>query len=91
MISEFTETMNEFIDYFCDKQQICFEGWVGDNPGGVAMFTNGMNLYFHDIVLDVMSDASPGEITAWYRQAEAGAIAGKAIINYNSYIKGFRQ
>lgn len=90
VIGELTESMHEFIDYFCDKQKLCFEGWVGDNPGGVAIFGNGMNLYFHDIVLDVMADIEPGEITAWYSSSEANALAGNIFITYNAYIKGFR-
>lgn len=29
---------NEFVQKFCDKQEIDFDGWVGNEIGGIALF-----------------------------------------------------
>ena len=90
-IAQLKLTLDDFIDYFCLKQGLIFENWVGDSLGGIASFTNDMNFIFSDIVIDVMYDIPAGTITEWYSSAESDALKGKPFINYNSYIKGFRQ
>jgi len=77
---------NEYVTKFCNKQELIFEGWVGDTIGGVAC-CNDFYFNFHDIVWDVNSNQPKASIIDWYysnlKEAEKS-------INYYSYTKGLR-
>jgi hypothetical protein len=77
---------NEYVTKFCNKQELIFEGWVGDTIGGVAC-CNDFYFNFQDIVWDVNSNQPKGSIIDWYysnlKEAEKS-------INYYSYTKGLR-
>ena len=77
---------NEYVTKFCNKQQMDFEGWVGDTVGGIAC-CNDFFFNFQDIVWDVNSKQPKGAIVDWYY--ENLEIPEKSI-NYFSYTKGLR-
>ena len=77
---------NAYVTKFCDKQEIEFEGWVADIPGGCAC-CNGFFFNFQDIVWDINSRQPKGAIVSWYY--ENLEIPEKSI-NYYSYTKGLR-
>ena len=77
---------NEYVTKFCNKQEMDFEGWVGDTIGGIA-YCNDFYFNFQDIVWDVNSKQPKGAIVDWYY--ENLEIPEKSI-NYFSYTKGLR-
>jgi hypothetical protein len=56
---------NEWVQKFCNKQQIDFGGWVGDEIGGIASFDNQYFFNLSDIVLDLKTKQPNGQILAW--------------------------
>ena len=77
---------NGYVKKFCEKQDMEFEGWVGDITGGVAC-CNDFYFKFQDIVWDINSKQPKGAIVNWYY--ENLEIPEKSI-NYYSYTKGLR-
>ncbi len=77
---------NEYVTKFCNKQEMDFEGWVGDTIGGIA-YCNDFYFNFQDIVWDINSKQPKGVIIDWYY--ENLEIPEKSI-NYFSYTKGLR-
>lgn len=87
----FDKACNDYIEYFCKKQEIYFEFWVADEVGGVACFGD----YFFsmtDIIMDIESEQPIGLILDWQNEiADQDPADSKSIyINYRSYIKGLR-
>ena len=41
---------SEYLEKFCEKQGIDFDGWAGDNIGGIAFFNSYYCFSFEDIV-----------------------------------------
>lgn len=89
-ISEIKERLDNCIDLytdlFCQKQEVCADGWIGEIKGGINCFADAF-LSFEDIRTDLELDAPKGLIFAWYwdnveNQSNA--------INYYSYVKGLR-
>ncbi len=72
-----------YIEKFCDKQGMVFNGWIGDQVGGVA-YCNDFFFNFLDIVWDINSGQKKGLIVDWYYN---GMTEG---INYFNYTKGLR-
>jgi len=77
---------NKYITIFCEKQEMDFNGWIGDIIGGIAI-CNDFYFNFDDIVLDINFDQPKGDIIDWY--FDNLEIQDK-YINYYSYIKGLR-
>lgn len=77
---------NEYVTKFCNKQELIFEGWVGDTIGGIAC-CNDFYFNFEDIVLDINSKQPKGAIIDWYYSNLEEA---EKSINYYSYTKGLR-
>lgn len=77
---------NEYVQKFCNKQEMGFEGWVGNDIGGIAT-CNDYYLNFNDIVWDVNSKQPKGLILTWYNDMVENA---SFAINYYSYTKGLR-
>jgi hypothetical protein len=82
----YEKVCNDYVQIFCDKQKIDFEGWVCDNAGGTAC-CGDFFFYFPDIVWDVNSKQPEGTIVDWYH--ENMELPEKSI-NYYSYTKGLR-
>lgn len=77
---------NEYVAKFCSKQEMNFEGWVGDTIGGIAC-CNDFYFNFQDIVWDINSEQPKGIIVDWYYE---NLEIPKKSINYFSYTKGLR-
>jgi hypothetical protein len=83
---DYESIANAYLAEFCKKQELEFDGWVGDIVGGVAMFGDFF-FSFPDIVWDINSNQPPHLIIAWYD--DNLRIIEKSI-NYFSYTKGLR-
>jgi hypothetical protein len=77
---------NEYVGRFCNKQEMEFEGWVGNTIGEIA-YCNDFYFSFQDIVLDMNSKQPKGAIIDWYYE---NLDIPEKHINYLSYIKGLR-
>lgn len=77
---------SEYIQEFCKKQEMDFEGWVGNTIGGIAV-CNDFFFSYQDIVLDINSNQPKGLIVDWYYQ---NLETPEKSINYYSYTKGLR-
>lgn len=77
---------NAYATIFCNKQDMNFEGWVGNTVGGIA-YCNDFYFDFQDIVLDINFNQPKGLIVDWYYENLENP--GKSI-NYYSYTKGLR-
>lgn len=72
---------NEYVQKFCNKQELTNEGWVGNHVGEKAMCSD---FYFNltDIVFDIDSNQPKGKIIDWYGKCLTGKL-----ISYQNYIK----
>jgi hypothetical protein len=82
----YEDSCNAYIQEFCDKQEMDFNGWIADVVGGVAE-CNNFTFNFHDIVWDVNGNAPIGLIVDWYYESVANYPKS---INYFAYTKGLR-
>jgi len=89
----------EYIKLFCEKQELDFDGWVGDEIGGVSSFVSGVasfigEYYFHlsDIILDIHTNQPKGLILSWQNDDVDFNSSTKDTkhINYKSYTTGLR-
>jgi hypothetical protein len=80
------KTVMAYIDAFCEKQDLHFDSWVGNDIGGLADF-NDLCFNFQDIVWDINSSQKKGLIIEWI--SESIDNPGKSI-NYYSYTLGLR-
>jgi hypothetical protein len=83
---EYELICKKYIDIFCKKQDLDFNGWVADNIGGIAI-CGDFYFNFQDIVLDINSKQPKGLIIEWHYDKIDNE--GRKI-NYFSYTKGVR-
>ena len=83
---DYDSVCNKYISKFCKKQELEFEGWVGDLVGQIA-YCGDFYYNFHDIVLDVNSEQPKGVIIDWYYDTLNNP---KKAMSYYSYTKGLR-
>lgn len=83
---------NEYIKMFCTKQDIEFDGWIGDEVGGIASFISQYFFNLSDIVLDLNTKQRKGLILRWQDDGVDFNIGRKKpqYINYKSYTMGLR-
>jgi hypothetical protein len=81
---------NEYVQKFCNKQGIEFDGWVGNEIGGIASFISQYFFNFSDIVWDVNSKQPKGLILKWQDDCVNHVENLGKSINYFSYSKGIR-
>lgn len=83
---------NEWIRKFCNKQDIEFDGWAGDEINGIASFACQYFFTLNDIVLDLNSKQPKGFILEWQSDDVDFNMFNKVPhhINYKSYIMGVR-
>ena len=86
---ELNSCILSYINEFCKKHVIDFEGWVADS-GEIACFSDGSFLSFTDIRYDLETDQTPGFIFQWYWESVENAYKKKAYVNFISYSKGIR-
>jgi hypothetical protein len=82
----YEKSCNNYVDIFCKKQDMNFEGWIGSTVGGIAV-CNDFYFNFEDIVYDVNNHVDIGNIIEWYYDNLQSH--GK-FINYYSYNMGLR-
>lgn len=83
---------NEFVQKFCDKQEIDFDGWVGNEIGGIALFACQYSFNLSDIILDLTTKQPKGLILEW-QNADVDFNMfneNQQFINYKSYTMGLR-
>ena len=74
---------NEYMNKFCNKQEMDFNGWLADIVGGIAC-CNEFLFNFQDIVWDINSKQPKGMIVNWcYENLDNP----EKSINYFSYTK----
>jgi hypothetical protein len=83
---KYEKICHQYIEKFCEKNELDFEGWVGDIVGSIA-YCSDMFLNFQDIVWDINSDQPKRLIVEWYYNSVDNPLKS---INYYSYTKGFR-
>jgi len=89
---KYESSCNEYVRRFCKKQVMNFEGWVGDDIGGIAC-CNDFFFNLNDIILDINTKQAKGSIIDWYYEnlehVHKDSFTYTAI-NYYSYTKGLR-
>jgi len=78
----------DYIDVFCEKQGLEFDGWIADEIGGMASFVSDYFFTISDIVFDINNDIPVGVILNW--QDDSVSIDSEFQINFRSYSKGLR-
>lgn len=72
---------NEYVQKFCDKQDLTNEGWLKDDVGDTAM-CSGIIFNLRDIVFDMNSNQPKGKIMDWF-----GNCLTHKSISYQNYTK----
>lgn len=83
---EYKRVCEKYIDIFCKKQDVEFDGWVANVVGETANFGD-YTINFTDVKLDVNNEIEQGLIFSWYNEV---AEHPKRYINYYSYTRGLR-
>jgi len=78
-----------YIELFEKKHDVVFEGWIGNQWGGVLEM-NDYILNFLDIVLDIDEGLPERLIFEWYDYVVEQGLADKPLVNLWSYWKGAR-
>ena len=90
---EYNAVVNKYLLLFKRKQEIDFEGWVGDFVGEIATFGD-MFFNFDDIRLDIDTDQPKDQIIDWYWETIENnpdyPESKEKLINYKSWCKGLR-
>lgn len=83
---------NEYVKKFCNKQGIEFDGWIGDEVGGIASFAYQYFFNLSDIILDLNTKQPKGNILDWQSEGVDFNMFNEKQqhINYKSYTIGVR-
>lgn len=83
---------NEWVNKFCKKQDIEFDGWVGDEIGGIASFVCQYFFNLSDLILDLNTKQPKGLILEWQSEGVDFNMGKEQpqYINYKSYTMGLR-
>lgn len=93
IIANYQLICNSIVDEFSQKHDLEFDGWVGDEVGGVASFISQYFFKLSDMVLDLKTNQEKWFIMQWQDDTIAwrnDIFANGDYINYNSYIMGLR-
>jgi len=83
----FEAVANEYLLKFIKKQDLDFDGWIGDDVGGIASFICQYFFNFDDIRYDIDNKCKKGLILHW----QDDCLENKPnYINYYSYHKGLK-
>ena len=83
----YEKACNDYIAEFTKKQEIEFDGWVGDEVGGIASFIDQYFFNISDIVWDINSNQPEGLILQWQDDCLE---SNPKFISYFSYSRGLR-
>jgi hypothetical protein len=84
---QYEDVVAKYILFFCEKQDLEFEFWVGNKIGETASFGDVFYINFNDIILDINTNQKKGLIIKWLYENIDNI---DKPINYNSYIMGLR-
>ena len=92
LILDYEAICEKIVAKFAKKQDLDFDGWIGDDIGGIASFSCEFTFSIDDVVLDLKTKQRKGFIIKWLREGvdfyfETGR---DSHINYKSYINGLR-
>jgi hypothetical protein len=89
---QYEKVCNEIVKMFCEKQDVDFDFWIGDQVGECASFINEYSFTMAEIILDLESKQPIGFIFEWQRADIDFNMFRKEPfhVNYASYIKGLR-
>ena len=92
LIRQYEFVCNEWIQKFSNKQDIDFDGWVGNEVGGIASFACQYFFNLSDIILDLKTKQPKGNILNWQNEDVDFNMFNEnpAHINYKSYTMGLR-
>lgn len=90
--SQYAFACTQYVEYFCKKQEIDFDGWIADEIGGIASFSEQYFFNISDIVLDIDTEQPVGLILDWQSDGvdEHFNNENSQLINYKSYTMGLR-
>ena len=83
----YENAVNTIIVLFIKKQNLEFDGWVGDKVGEVASFISQYFFNLSDILLDLKKECKKGFILEWHDETIENE---PTYINYSSYQMGLR-
>lgn len=91
LAERYNEIIWKYIDLFSKKQELDFDGWVGDTTGGIAMFAD-YYFDFEEIRYDIDTNQEAGLIIRYHEESVEFAIENdiSTEINYKSYAAGLR-
>ncbi len=83
---------NEYVQKFCNKQEMESDGWVGNDVGGIMSFACQYFFSISDIVFDINYKQPKGLILQWQNDGVEHNIFNdkNENINYKSYAMGLR-
>ena len=85
--TKYEQVCKEYVELFCKKQDMEYNGWVGGIVGGVA-YCNDFFFNMRDIIWDINTEQPKGLIIEWYYNNIDDASKS---INYYHYTKGLRK
>ena len=88
----YSKLVAKYIGHFCEKEDMEFNGWVGDLIGEVA-YINDYHLDFNDIRKSVDFEMPKGMIIEWHDQSVEYALENDCSdfrINLTTYFKGIK-
>lgn len=90
--TQYENVCNEYIRRFCEKQDIEFDGWVGNEVGGIAGFASQYFFTIDDIALDMNTKQPIRLILDWQSDGVDYNMFNETPqnINYKSYTMGLR-
>lgn len=94
LIEQYKSVCNQFIRIFCDKQDLGFEGWVGNEGfSGLCEFSGGQYTFnLSDIAFDLNTGQPKGLILDWLNEGVEFNMGKEKpqFINYFYYSLGLR-
>ena len=91
--TRYKRAVKDYIEFFEEKEEMEFEGWVADQWGGVALVSD-YTIDFLDIKYSIDHELDAGFILQWMNDSVEDAM-GREVgdsrnINLSSYHKGLR-
>lgn len=87
LIPTYELIVNKIVLEFAEKHDIVFDGWIGDNVGEVATFSDYYFFNFGDICFDMKTNQPPSLILYWNTDTIENS---PLFINFKSYSMGLR-
>jgi len=86
LIAEYKAIVDKYIKAFCEKQDVEFDYWIGEDIGGTACFGD-FYFNFDDIRYDIDNNIPKETIFTWYYYSIDNYSESTPTINYRTYTK----